>query len=132
MSRALALVKFNRTGNIYMGVYSGTTDILYPVVLTPEKCINEEGIYDVFRYIEEAYNHLDTDEIEYDNSEIDDIEIYSDYGGGFCWDEKGVERYGYILNDYLAPWDDSPDDSIIVVDGKPEWVKEFMDNLFKE
>ncbi len=140
MSRALALVKFNKTGNIYMGVYSGTTDVLYPVILTPEKCINEEGIYDVFRYVEEAYNHLNTDEMEYDNSEIDDVEIYSDYGGGFYWEGKGVEKHGYILNDYLAPFDyvTSPlpwynvaDDSIMVMDGVPKWAEEFMNKIFK-
>ena len=140
MSRALALVKFNRTGNIYMGVYNGTVDVLVPVVLPPEKCIDEEGIYDVFRYTEEAYNHLNTDEMEYDNSKIDDVEIYSDYGGGFYWDGKGVEKHGYILNDYLAPfnptyyfnpYDDTPNDSIAVVDGVPKWAEEFMNKIFK-
>lgn len=141
MSRAIALVKFNKTENIYMGVYDGTVDVLVPVILPPEKCLKDDGCYHTFDSIEEAYNQFNTDDLDYTDSDIDDVEIYSDYGGGFFWDGKGVEKYGYILNDYLAPfmrtyhfvpWDDSPDDSILVVDGKPEWVEEFMDNLFKE
>ena len=144
MSRAIALVKFNKTGNIYIGVYDGTVDVLVPVVLPPEKCLKDDGCYHVFDSIEEAYNQFkstDRDLINYSNSEIDEVEIYSDYGGGFFWMAEGIESYGLIFNKYLAPfnyidhftpWCLDDNNSIEVIDGVPEWAKEFMDNLFKE
>ena len=58
MSRTIALVKFNRTGNIYMGVYNGTVDVLVPVILPPEKCLKDDGCYHTFDSVEEAYNQF--------------------------------------------------------------------------
>lgn len=137
MSRALALVRFKDSGNIYMGCYSGTSDVMYPYILPPEKCKKSDiGMYDPIGCISEFCN-CHTERPIYNESEISDIEIYSDYGGGFFWDGKGVERLGYICPDYQNPWRTSygnwwegdPGDDILIVDGVPDWAQNFMDNM---
>ena len=42
MSRAFALIKFNKSGNIYYGCYDGTCDVIYPSICTPQECYDKE------------------------------------------------------------------------------------------
>lgn len=131
MSRSWALVKFINTGNIYIGLYDGTADVLYPYVLPLEKCWNEEHkVYDPFKFIPETHIR----KMGYDKEEISPVEIYSDYGGGFFWQGKGVEKYGFILSQSCYPWRDYyPDtsDVIEIIDGTPKWAEDFMNKLLE-
>lgn len=113
MSRTIALIKFRKTGNIYCGCYNGTTDVMYDFLYKWNPNIN------VFDYCNEHAN--DSLEIIKNNKidDIDNIEIYSDYGGGFYWDGKGSEKFKIIIEG-LNPWNDY---SNLPTDGQPEWVK---------
>ncbi|MBQ4523522.1 MAG: hypothetical protein IJA10_11315 [Lachnospiraceae bacterium] len=120
MSAASGLVRFKRTGNIYMCCYEGTSDIMIPFIFKPEECL-QDGYYHPISYgrklgDENEWNKPDVDD-------IDEIEIYSDYGSGFYWEGEGSEsakvitkgtNFGYIY-DYT--------------NGKPKWVTDFWNSL---
>ena len=90
MSRALGLVRFSKTGNIYMGVYNGTCDVFSPRIFKPEDCKDSDGKYRYLAY----YDSLKNTDVEIPpNDELDSVEIYSDYGGGFYWSGTGNEDY---------------------------------------
>ena len=119
MSRAMALIKFRKTGNIYCGCYDGTVDVMYDCFYAWNPDIS------VFDYCSKHAN--DSLEIIKNNKidDIDDIEIYSDYGRGFYWDGKGSEKYK-IITEGFAPWNDWPNSP---TDGQPEWVKNYFMEL---
>ncbi len=83
MSRGLALVKFS-DGEIFIGCYHGICDALSPYLISQED-LNTR--YDG--------NYLDWDDaderwIEYpinpdSITDSEEVQIYIDYGGGFCW-----------------------------------------------
>ena len=134
MSRSLALMKFKDTGTILMGIYGGTTDFVYPKMFPCEYFLNiEKQYYSIFEKEDEClnYNH---EHIRLEDAT--DVEIYSDYGGGFYWEGKAVEKYGYILPYYQNPFGVNhpfyfDDVGIIVYDGVPEWAKKFMKETLK-
>lgn len=132
MSRALALMRFNDTGTILMGIYNGTVDCVYPRMFPCEYFYNkEEDCYDIFN---KEYNCLNAYIVEVIEKEATDVEIYSDYGGGFFWDGKAVESCGYILPHYRNPFYTSYSfyedcDEIDVCDGVPEWAEDFLKNV---
>lgn len=41
-SRAFALIKFKKSGNIYYGCYDGSCDVTYPSICTPQECYDKE------------------------------------------------------------------------------------------
>lgn len=126
MSHAFGLVKFKTTGNIYYCCYDGTSDIMVPFLCTPEECYNKDyDLYDPIEYCQK----LSKGKSWYlpDNiSDLDAIEIYSDYGGGFYWAGTGSESAKMIEN-YLNPFNDVS--WFDIHDGSPEWVKEFLERL---
>lgn len=137
MSRSMALIKFLDSGNIYMGLYSGTTDIMYPLFAESKECWSDAyGGYAVIDHISSICEAFQ--EPIYSPSDISNIEIYSDYGGGFFWEGKGVESCRLILpeyrfpfgNTYPDPWTGDTSDMIEVCDGAPEWAEEFMNKIF--
>lgn len=123
MSKGLALIRFYRTGNVYYGVYNGTVDMLYFNICTKEDC------YDKKCLLYWLYDHLclkneddfPTDAFS-DLDDIDDVDIYTTYGGGFYWKGKGSESLKMVLeglfpfNDYDHP----------VTDGKPDWTEKYL------
>lgn len=139
LSRTLALIRFEDTGNIYMGVYDGTSDILYSCFASAERCWDEQD--QCYKYFDTVSEFCKTNQdISYFESDISNIEIYSDYGGGFSWEGKGVEKCGIVLPKYrnpwiciepYDPWTGKPnDDYIDVTDGVPEWAQTFMNKIF--
>lgn len=123
MSAAFGLVKFKKTGNIYYGCYEGTSDTMNPYLCTPEECYDEKiDCYCAITYCRKLrgqYNHW---ELSKHVTDLDDIEIYSDYGGGFYWSGVGSESVK-MIQDYLAPYEQCYED---MKDGQPKWVKEFL------
>ena len=112
MSKAIALIKFKKTGNIYYGCYNGISDKMRPRICSLDECFNaEKNAYMVTDYCSEPIDNEITD--------VDDVEIYSSHGDGFYWEGKGCEP-AEILIDGLEPLD-NPD--IEWVDGIPEWAK---------
>ena len=115
MSRAIAFIRFNKTGNIYYGCYDGTVDLMY------SSFTEYQDNFDIFDWCSEHcydYQKIDKNLIK----DEDDIEIYSDYGYGFYWDGKGSEKYK-IITEGFDPWGDY---SNLPTDGQPEWVKNYL------
>jgi hypothetical protein len=131
MSAAFALVKFKTTGNIYYGCYEGTSDLLLPQICTPAECYDEKtGCYCAISHCRQLHA-LATDEswiISNDVLDLDDVEIYSDYGGGFYWAGHGSESIKKV-NSWGDPWCDEASNCM---DGRPEWVDEFLERLEKK
>ena len=118
MSKAIALIRFNKTGNIYYGCYDGTIDVMY------SSFTEYQDNLDIFDWCSEHccdYQKIDKNLIK----DEDNIEIYSDYGGGFYWDGKGSEEHRIITKNF-TPWYDY---DLNYIDGKPYWVEEFMVNV---
>lgn len=123
MSASLAMIKFKKTGNIYFGCYEGTSDLLLPYICTPEECYNEKhDCYCALTYCRELFNRNLHNSwiISDDTSDVDEVEIYSDYGGGFYWSSIGSESLKKINGG--DPWEYGD-----VTDGVPDWVKEFWE-----
>ena len=121
MSASYGLVKFKTTGNIYMCCYEGTSDIMIPFIFKPEECYTKDGYYNVISYGRELAkkNNWDIPKA----SDVDEIEIYSDYGGGFYWKGKGSESLKVITSGY-----DFDEDVHDYEDGSPEWVSAFWED----
>lgn len=126
MSASWALIKFKRTGNIYMGCYEGTSDIMNPYICTPEECWDEKWeafcSIDTCRKLARGRSYAFPDDVP----DLDDVQVYSDYGGGFYWDAVGSESIKMIKNplDGLCELDFDK-----ITDGKPDWVSEFEKKL---
>ena len=120
--KSIGLVKFKRTGNIYYACYNGTTDIMLPFICTPKECYDEKlGVYCPI----ECCQQREDVNLPNDIADLDEIEIYSDYGDGFYWKGIGSESIKMIKN-YLNPFDELKDED--VTDGMPQWVKDFFAN----
>ena len=140
MSRSLALMKFKDTGTILMGIYDGTTDFVCSYMYKPEFFLTDEGFYSIFSKENECFKsdeHYNVVVPCYTHNDVSDVEIYSDYGGGFYWEGRAVEKYGYILSKYRNPFYGQYDryvgewDGIERSDGIPEWAKKFMKETLK-
>lgn len=126
MSRSYGLVKFKKTGNIYFGCYNGTTDIMLPFICTPEECYNENvDCYCSISYCMELGARYGSWKLPDNVDDLDEVEIYSDYGGGFYWPGKGSES-AKMLDRYLNPYEECYEE---MIDGQPEWVKDFWRRL---
>lgn len=126
MSRSFALVKFKKTGNIYYGCYNGTCDILLPFLCTPQECYDEtDGYYDPITYCTELSEKTGSWGLPDNVTDLDNIEIYSDYGCGFYWNGTGSESVK-MINDFLNPFEEVYED---IKDGVPQWVEEFLKRL---
>lgn len=127
MSGAFALIKFKKTSNIYYGYYEGSSSILRPHICTPEECYDEQyDWYDPKSYIK-TLDETKTWEFPDYAPDIDDVEIYSDYGYGFYWRAKGSEIYRMV--DHSSCYDE---DGYLFVEekrGQPKWAKKFLEKL---
>ena len=129
MSKALGLVRFINSGNIYMGVYNGTIDVMYARIFTPKECYSEkDDCYKCFSYMNNLF-HEDWRIKEPCN--LSPVEIYSDYGGGFWWRGFGDENQKLITSDSCG--ETNPyfsDNNIEIFDGTPDWANKFMKETF--
>ena len=126
MGASFGLVKFKKTGNIYYGCYEGISDIMIPFICTPKECYNEQNnCYHPIIYCRTLDSQYKTYNFPDVVADLDDIEIYSDYCGGFYWSGTGSESIKMIKN-YLNPLIEVYSD---IKYGKPNWVKEFLDLL---
>lgn len=118
MSAAFGFVKFLSTGNIYYCYYNGTSDILVPYICTPEECKTNDGFYSSLSYIENHGGNWVFPNVE----DVDDVEIYSDYGSGFYWKGIGSESVKMIKSP-LMPFEQCYEE---ITRGKPDWVSKFL------
>lgn len=123
MSASFGLVRFKKTGNIYYGCYEGTSDLMLPFICTPEECYDEKiDCYCAITHCRNIKGRYATWLFPDDVADLDDIEIYSDYGGGFYWNGTGSESI-MMIKDYLDPWEQCYKN---MKDGQPKWVEEFL------
>lgn len=124
MSASWGLVKFKKTGNIYMCCYEGTTDYMRPFLCTPEECYDEKiDCYCSISYcrdLSKGRSWVFPDDIV----DLDEVELYSDYGDGFYWLGTGSESLR-MIKDGRDPWNEGIEET----DGRPEWVEEFEKEL---
>ena len=121
MSKAFALIKFRKTGNIYYGIYNGTVDVLSPKICTPEECYDPSSdCYCAISYLEDTlYDYYEYPE----DADWDIVDIYSDYGRGFYWQGIGSESLKLIKKGCI-PWEECD----YLSHGKPPWVVEFLNH----
>ena len=124
MSASWALIRFNETGNVYMGCYEGTTDVMIPYICTPEECY-DEGL-DCYCSIIHCRDLAKDRSYDFPSGveDLDKCEVYSDYGGGFYWSAVGSETLKMIKNP-IEPGCVTALDFDAITDGKPDWVEEF-------
>lgn len=126
MSAAFGLVKFKTTGNIYYCCYEGTSDTLNTYICTPEECYDEKlDCYCAISYCRELCARKGWKTLD-GVTDWDDVEIYSDYGGGSYWDDTGSES-AKMLKPTLDQWGDLV--RLNEKSGIPEWAKEFLEYL---
>lgn len=123
MSAAFALIKFKRTGNIYYGCYEGTSDTMIPFICTPEECYDEKlDCYCAISYCRNLARQGKAWPFPEAAKDIDEVEIYSDYGGGFYWTVRGSESARVVES--LDPYDIENERK-----GIPDWAKKFLEEL---
>lgn len=127
MSANYGLVKFKKTGNIYYCCYEGTSDIMIPFLCTPEECFDK--VWDGFCAISYCRN-IDKSWEFPEVNDLDDIEIYSDYGGGFYWNGTGSESARMIKEEI-----NFGEKVYEYKNGQPSWVNDFekeLDEIYKK
>ena len=108
MSRASLAVRFP-DGLILHGIYRGTTDIACCILYSTSKeawdrCLSKS---------------LDLDRIcKHDESACEQVQVYTDYGGGFYWASCACRQCRFITG-ITMPFDDCLDE---MVHGKPDWM----------
>ena len=123
MSAAFALIKFKKTNNIYYGCYEGTVDVMHSFICTPEECYDKKtDAYWPISYCR-VLSDYKSKECSIHESDLDVVEIYADYGGGFYWYGIGSESEKRIIRG-LSPHEEYT--QVEIKHGRPAWVKEFL------
>lgn len=128
MSASWGLVRFNKTGNIYMGCYEGNSDTFNPYLCTPEECYDEKlDCYCVIIHCRELAKREDVQIFPDNVDDLDDVEIYSDCGRGSYWSGTGSESLK-MLKTGIDPIEEGMNETF----GKPDWVVEFCKKINAE
>lgn len=127
MSAATVLVRFKKTGNIYMGCYEGTSDYVRPYICTPEECWDEKwGCYCAISYCRDRAAKEDYN-VYVDVSDWDDVEVYSEWGFSGYFKAVGSETHKIIAK---CPLDEFYElDWEAIIHEKPDWVTGFWEEL---
>ena len=127
MSASFALIRFRKTGRIYHGCYDGTSDAMNPHICTPQECWNEKtGSYCSIGYCRELANTRGGMIFPNDVGDLDECEIYSDYGSGFYWTAVGSESLKMVdspVNEYGEL------NFSKITEGIPEWANRYINVL---
>lgn len=126
MSASYALIRFKRTGNIYYGCYEGTSDTMNPYICTPEECYDKDlDCYCSITYCREIAREKDW-VFPKGVADLDEVEVFSDYGFGGCFKAVGSESMKMIdcpLDEFgELNWE-------YIHRGKPKWAEEFEKEL---
>lgn len=122
MSNANGAVRFN-DGAVMFYEYQGTSDVCNPIL---RKTLSDVSHW-WRKHDEEA--HARWKACKHDGEEVT---IYSDYGGGFCWPGRACRECSCITQNTM-PWEDmyeggeyfragSREPKYAITDGRPEWV----------
>lgn len=103
MSRSLALVRFN-DGQIFVGCFHGTCSELSPWLISQEDLnIKYNGSYLDWDDEDGRWNE---DPINLNSiTDSEEVQIYIDYGGGFCWTECTASKSKLCVTSPLSDID---------------------------
>ncbi len=126
MSASTVLIRFKKTGNIYMGCYEGTSDYVKPYICTAEECYDEKlDCYCAITYCREIAKDKDYI-LPKDFPDLDEVEVYSDWNFGGYFKAIGSESLKMID----CPLDEFGElDWSVIVHEKPDWVTGFWEEL---
>lgn len=91
---------------------------MFPWLHTEKEITDDNGNRHLFDTIRSNRSWI----LDEPSKDIDEVDLYSDYGGGFYWRGTGSESERFILSE-LAPLNDWSQD---VTDGVPNWVSDFL------
>ena len=126
MSATTVLIRFKKTGNIYMGCYEGTSDYVKPYICTPKECWDEKfQVYSSITYCREIAKNKDY-VFPKDAPDLDEVEVYSDWGFSGYFKAVGSESFKMIE----CPTDEFGElDWDAIIREKPDWVTGFWEEL---
>lgn len=111
----LGLVKFEKTGNIYLSSYDTVIDVMCPFLISEKDMLEKYGAYSPRDFEEDVTQN----EVRKKVKSTDSIEIYTSYANGFYWKGKGNEEELLITENICFGENKT---------GKPYWVV----NWYKE
>lgn len=111
----LGLVKFEKTGNIYLSSYDTVIDVMCPFLISEKDMLEKYGAYSPRDFEEDVTQN----EVRKKVKSTDNIEIYTSYANGFYWKGKGNEEELLITENICCGASKA---------GKPYWVV----NWYKE
>ena len=114
MSRATALIRF-KDGTIMHGCYQGTSDVLYPYLITEEK-LQQEYEGSVFRWNDKCQEFGFEGSTQLEIKDEEEVEIYEDYGSGASWKGKASRSKMIVTEGCIR------DDADWYPPVVPEWV----------
>lgn len=96
-----------------------------PYLCTPEECYSMvDNCYRAISYCRKL-SSLGDWVFPNEAPDLDEIEIYSDYGEGFYWKAKGSESLK-MIKDSLNPFEDCYED---IQYGMPRWISDFLSTI---
>ena len=111
MSHSYGAVYFKGDGKVYWYEYDGTADVVLPILHDTAQGVSENWRGDIPK-----------DKWEYCKcGKAEDVEIYSDYGGGFSWPGRAC-RFCMKIDGPRMPFDYEGDNKPYT-NGVPEWAK---------
>lgn len=119
MSASIAYIRFKSTGNVYYACFENASDVLLPNICTYKDCY-DIGPIDYCRKIGYV-----CDSCPSTASDLDDVDIYSEYGGGMSWVGQGSEKLKLLVEDCLDPWE-YYETLKHHYSEPPQWVKDFL------
>lgn len=120
MSASIAYIRFKSTGNVYYACFENASDVLLPNICTYEECYGV-GPIDYCRktgYVCDLCPNTASD--------LDDVDIYSEYAGGMSWSGQGSESLKLLRGECLDPWEYYRILKYYYNGEPPQWVKDFL------
>lgn len=118
MSHSIGAVHFKSDGKILFYEYNGTEDVIIPPLWETKAELSENWRCNP---TPEAWEGCKCKRSE-------DVEIYSDYGGGGYWTGTSC-RHCMLINEPLMPFGD---ETLLYTDGVPKWAESAFPATVKE
>lgn len=129
MSKQLLLAKFPDE-SIYIGAYESISDWSYDWLVTKEEALQYPwGHHDILQKMEKEYPGNSYTESKGEITNICEVDLCTDYGGGFTWKGKASKEKQVIVSGH------SPIDPEVIgnyVSKIPEWARVFLEDYYKE
>lgn len=127
MGASTALIRFKKTGNIYMGCYESIRDTMNPYICKPLDCYDKKrDWYRAITYCRDIAKDRDCI-FPKDVPDLDEVDVYSDWNFGGWFSAIGSESARMIDQWPLDEFGELDWDAIR--QEKPDWVDAFWKEL---